>query len=367
MKVLHLSTPASWRGGEQQVAYLTRALSEYKLQQIVLTPQGSELSKRLGGPPPELFYFQHRGLLDSGIARRLSDICRKESVSLVHCHDSRAHSAAVVAATFFGNSIPLVVSRRVDFAISPTPFSRWKYNHKAVKRILCVSEKIRELTAPGLRDPSRLRVVYSGIDTDAYHHLVRSGHLHSELGLDRNTPLVGNLSALADHKDYPTFLRTAAKLLAGGFAGHFVIAGSGPEEASIRALIRSLQLEQRVHLLGFRKEVSKVMKELDLFLMTSATEGLGTIVIEALAAGVPVVATRAGGIPELILHEQCGLLAEPGDAAGLSRHVLRIFGDPALRQQLTENGRRRAEQFSFRRTAAATLDIYREVLNYSRG
>lgn len=367
MKVLHLSTPTSWRGGEQQVAYLAKALSENKLEQIVLSPQGSELSKRLNGLPLQLRYFQHRGLLDFALARRLTEICRSESVSLVHCHDSRAHSAAVMAATFYGNSTPLVVSRRVDFAISPTPFSRWKYNHKAVKRIICVSEKIRELTAPGLRDPSRLRVVHSGIDTDVYNDLVRNGHIHRELGLESNTPLVGNLSALADHKDYPTFLRTAAKLVSEGFDGHFIIAGSGPEEADIRSLINTLKLEKRVHLLGFRKDVAAVMKELDLFLMTSVTEGLGTIVIEALAAGVPVVATRAGGIPELILHEQCGLLADPSNVAELSRHVLRIFGDSELRLLLNVNGKLRAAQFSYRKTAAATLDIYREVLSSSRG
>lgn len=367
MKVLHLSTPSSWRGGEQQVAHLMRALAEKNIDQALLSPHNSELARRTQSLPVVPHHFNKRGLLDSALAIRLRRISREEQITLIHCHDSHAHSAAVIANAFFGNSQPLVVSRRVDFAISSGPFSRWKYNHPSVKRIICVSDKIREITAPGLDNPSLLRVVHSGIDTGIYEGIAATGNLHRELGLPADTPLVGNLSALADHKDYPTFLRCARTLLDKGFKGHFLIAGTGPEEAAIKATIESLNLRGRVHLLGFRKDVPALLAELDLFLMTSKTEGLGTIVIEALAAGIPVVAARAGGIPELILDGECGLLGEIGDAEGLSRLVLRIFEEPALRHKLVEQGRQRAKQFSYRHTAALTLSIYHEVQALSRG
>ena len=144
---------------------------------------------------------------------------------------------------------------------------------------------------------------------------------------------------------------------------HFIIAGAGPEEQTIRTIIREEQLDTHVHLLGFRKDVPQVMKALDVFLITSATEGLGTIILEAFAAGVPVVATRAGGIPELVEDEQTGLSADVGDAAKLAKDILRIFADAALRQRLSERAAMKVQEFTFSGTAAKTKAIYEEVLH----
>ncbi|MBL7923337.1 MAG: glycosyltransferase family 4 protein [Bacteroidia bacterium] len=362
MKLLHVSTPSGWRGGEQQAAYLAEALMEAGLEQIVLCPEGSALSARMQKAGLKVQHFRRRGLLGLALAARIAGICRKEGISLVHTHDSHAHSAAVLSCALFGNTTPLIVSRRVDFAVSDHAFSRWKYNHPSVKRILCVSDTIRRITAPALRDDSVLAVVHSGIDLSRYDPPVRRRKLQAELGLGPGVKLIGNLSALASHKDYPTFLRTAKALLKEGPDFHFIIAGSGPEEASIRQEIADMELQERVHLLGFREDVVEVMQSLYLFLITSVTEGLGTIILEAFAAGVPVVATRAGGIPELVEDGVTGLLADPGDYEGLKQAVLRIFADASLNDKMVQQARLRAADFSFRRTAEKTLQIYREVL-----
>jgi glycosyltransferase involved in cell wall biosynthesis len=251
----------------------------------------------------------------------------------------------------------------VDFPVSSNPFSRWKYNHPAVSRILCVSEEIKRITKPAIRNTSVLEVVHSGIDLERYARPVEQAFdLRRELGLDPNTPLVGNLSALADHKDYPTWIRTARRLSRLDPNMRFIIAGTGPDEQLIRDQILQAGLQDTVFLLGFRKDVERLMQSLDLFLITSKTEGLGTIVLEALAAGVPVVATRAGGIPEMIIDGETGLLAPIGDDNTLAQSVLRIFTDTALRETLVAGGRKKAATFSFRNTAAKTLQAYRAVL-----
>ncbi len=367
MKVLHVSTPASWRGGEQQVAYLATALRDLNVEQRVLTPYDSELSARLAKAGVRCIHFGKRGFLDTGLAQAIRKACRDENISLIHAHDSRAHSGAVMAAALFGNKVPVVVSRRVDFPVSPNPFSRWKYNHPSVKRFLCVSDMIRQITAKDIREPRKLVVVYSGTDTTKYAGRSHRDLLRRELGIAPSSRIIGNLSALADHKDYPTFLRTARLLLDAGLDAHFVIAGKGPEEEKIRQLIAGMQLQERVHLLGFRKDVEEVMLSLDLFLMTSSTEGLGTIIIDAFAAAVPVVATRAGGIPEAITDGVNGLLCPVGDAEALKEAVLRIFGNPDLARRLIGNALERAGEFSFRATAQKTLAIYREVLQEESG
>lgn len=359
MTILHVSTPATWRGGEQQVAYLTSALQQLQIEQVLLCPEGSVLGARMMESNIPVASFTTRGYLDMTLARRISDICKGKHFDFVHCHDSHAHSAAVLSAAWFKNDTPIIVSRRVDFPVSSNPLSKWKYNHPSVKKIICVSDLIRTITAPAIKDVNRLAVVHSGIDLSKYSIASKERILISELGLDPNTKIVGNLSALADHKDYPTYLRTAAEVIKEDPTIHFIIAGQGPEEKRIRKMISALHLGSHVHMLGFRNDIVDVMKSLDLFVLTSKTEGLGTIVLEAFAAGVPVVATRAGGIPEMVEDTVTGLLAEPRHIESLKNATLRILRDPILKNIFVQNALARVQDFSYQATAEKTLEIYR--------
>jgi glycosyltransferase involved in cell wall biosynthesis len=366
MKVLHVSTPVTWRGGEQQAAYLALALHSEGVEEAVLTPKGSALFSRLESSGVDLHTFSSRGLAGIGLALRIAALCRQEGFDLIHVHDSHAHSAAVMAAVIAGCSVPVIVSRRVDFAVSPSLFSRFKYNHPSVRKIICVSHMIREITLPSIRHREKLCVVHSGIDHERYRSVQRDPSFRAELGLPADAILVGNLSALADHKDYPTFLQTARRVLQQKPDVHFIIAGSGPEEDAIRKQIASLGLQANIHLIGFQKDVARVMKSLDVFLITSSTEGLGTIVLEAFSAGVPVVATAAGGIPELVQHDHTGLSAPVRDDSMLADEVLLLLNNTQLRERLVRQALEKAEHFSFRATAAKTLQVYREVLSADR-
>ncbi len=363
MKVLQVSSPLSWRGGEQQAAYLTLALHQAGIETVVLCPEGSVLSEKMKVKAIPVITFRSRGAFNLQLARKISDICRSESIDIIHTHDSHAHSGAVTSALIFGISQPIVVSRRVDFAVSENPFSKWKYNHKSVKKIICVSHAIQDITAPSIKDKSKLCVIHSGTDTGSYDFPLHENPLRKELSIDMGDKIIGNFSALADHKDYPLFLETARALLQRGLAAHFVIAGKGPEEGSIRSFIEKHGLSERIHLLGFRKDIPMLMKSLDLFLITSKTEGLGTIILEAFAGGIPVVATRAGGIPELVENGSTGLLADVGDSEGLQKAVFRIFEEPGLKERIVNNAALKVQEFSFRATAQKTIGIYKQVLN----
>lgn len=363
MKVLHVSTPMSWRGGEQQAAYLAGALKEMQVEVSVMTPLHSALSYRMQEDGIDIINYKSRGVLDLSLAKRIAKVCAHEKFDLIHTHDSHAHSAAVLSAAVFGNKSPVVVSRRVDFAVSSNLFSKWKYNHASIKKIVCVSEMILQITKPAIVDAEKLCVVHSGINTSQYDFNLTENILKKELNLPEDALLVGNLSALADHKDFPTFLKTAKALVEEDERIHIVIGGSGAEESMIRSFIREHQLDSRIHLLGFRKDVAQVMKSLDVFLITSKTEGLGTIVLEAFAAEIPVVATRAGGIPELVNDEATGLLCEIGDVDGLKTAVKRILTDHEFKATLIHNAKIKVQDFSFQATAKKTFQIYQEILN----
>ena len=362
MKVLHVSTPMSWRGGEQQAAYLALALKEMKVEVSMLTPLNSALSVRMLEDGISVINFKSRGVLDLNLAKKIAKVCKEQKIDVIHTHDSHAHSAAILSAAVFNNNTPIVVSRRVDFAVSSNLFSKWKYNHASIKKIVCVSEMILKITAPSINDKNKLTVVHSGINIANYNFSSERNLLKDELNLSQDAILVGNLSALADHKDFPTFLKVAKKVIDANPLVHFIIAGSGDEKNLIDKFIEENKLSSRIHLLGFRKDVEKVMKSLDVFLITSKTEGLGTIVLEAFAAEIPVVATRAGGIQELVSDGVTGLLKEVGDVDGLKEAVQRILSDHELRVKLINNAKMKVQGFSFQATAQKTLSIYQEII-----
>lgn len=359
--VLQLSTASDWRGGEQQVAYLASELKKLDIAQTVLCPATAPLHKYMMQQAVPVVGFAPGMALDLGLARRLARVSRAQGATLVHVHDSHGHTAAVLANTFFGLGLPLVVSRRVDFAIHSGFSARFKYGHRSVRRILCVSDAIREITKAGLRDPSVLRTVRSGVDPARFQGTA-DGSLHRLLGLAAEVPLVGCVAALAPHKDLGTLLHTMATLRDAGSAAHAVVIGEGGLRAELEARRAALCLQERVHFTGFRSDVPKLLPEFDVFLMTSRTEGLGTSILDAFACKVPVVATRAGGIPEIVHHGKSGLLCPVGDAACLADAVQQVLRNGELRAHLLHGAAEVLEAHHPRAVAAATLHEYRAVL-----
>jgi glycosyltransferase involved in cell wall biosynthesis len=356
MRILHVSSAKSWRGGEQQVAYLVNALTKAGVEQQLACREDGELFRRMQGQC-ELIPYKKVSALNLQFAIRLKRYAK--CVDIVHVHDSHAHTAAYIAA-LLGSNTPVVVHRRVDFPIGKSRLSLNKYNHDSIARILCVSDLIKHVVQERLREPQKATTVYSGVDVNRF--APSSSALHELLNIPTTTKLVGNSSALADHKDYPTFLRTAAKVLESHNNVHFVVFGDGEERNTIEQQAKELGIDDKLHLTGFRNDLQKLLPCLDVFFMPSKTEGLGTSILDAFAAKIPVVATRAGGIPEIVLHNKTGLLGEVGNETTLSQHLLRILNDAALSHTLIAGAQTHLASFSVAAMGNKTLSIYREIL-----
>lgn len=361
MKVLHLSSEKGWRGGEQQIAYLLEELGKADVENFVLARRNSEFEAYcrknnipVGGVP-------FKSSVDIRTAKAIKMISLENKIDLVHMHSAKSHSLGVLSAVL-GNPVPLVLSRRVDFVPKDNWFTRWKYNHPAIKKILCVSGKIESIMRDYVADPEKCITVYSGVDL---HRFKKSeeNKLRKEFGIPRDTYIVGNSSALEAHKDYFTFIRTIGILVKKNLPVTGFIMGSGSLEAALRALVGELGLEGKIIFTGYRRDINEVLPCLDIFLMTSSEEGLGTSVLDAFAAGVAVVATAAGGIPEMVRHEVSGLLAPVGDAALLAGNVERLMTDGQLKSAMTEGAARIVKSFSKERTAEKTLAQYLAVLH----
>ncbi len=366
LNILHISTPRTWRGGEQQLAYLLQELPQYGVNNIVLTHQNSVLTH----------YCKKNQITHSALAASfpgkllnplmLKKLCKKNSIDVIHVHDAHAHTLAIYAATIAGNKAPIVVSRRVDFPIKDHWLSRYKYNHPLIKRILCVSNEIKRITIPGIKEPNKLEVVYSGVDTHQFADQTKGQILRSTFQIGEEYWLIGNTSAIAEHKDYFTFVDVAAEAIRQGIKAKFIIIGSGPKEEAVKLYTKTKGLENEVLFTGFRDDAKHLLLELDILLMTSKTEGLGTSILDAMAAHIPVIATQAGGIPEMIQHEVTGLLAPVGASQTLAECIKRLTEERDLIHHLVSNSHQLLiRQFSKEQMAKATFDQYQSVLQKS--
>ena len=365
MKVLHVSTATTWRGGEQQIAYLVAELFKHRIEQFVLFPSGSVTERHFRSLAPPNTSLRRRAGWNPRDAFLLRRVCDGNGIDIIHAHDSHAHSYVVLSAALFGNTIPAVASRRVAFSVGRGAISRWKYNHRSVGAILCVSEFVRSSMRSAVVDARRLEVVHDGIDIEQFMSRI-SPTLRDEYNLPRERILIGNVAEIAPEKDYRTFLRVAERLLDKGLdATFFIVGADGGEERMIRRQIASGQLENRVVLTGFREDVPAILSELDLLLVTSEMEGLCTTVLDAYVAGTPVVATRSGGLPEIVWNQTTGLTAAAGDAAGLADAAQEVLNNEHLRVRLVAEAGRFVRRFSKEKMAERTLNFYHSTISES--
>ena len=355
--VLHISTARSWRGGEQQIAYLALELQKEGWNQHIVCIKEAPLHKWAEEHKIPVLALKKRSSLDLSFAKQIRNYAQSKGLSLLHAHDAHAHGFAVYAKALFGLKAKLIVSRRVDFPVAQPWLRRFKYNHKVVDKYLAVSEAIANILRQSIEDTQKVFTVHSAVDP-AKIEKAEIGQFRQEFPEHHQKFWIGNVAALVDHKDQRTFLQTAAKLLQEQSDLHFFIAGSGELQGELENLSKELGLSDHVNFLGFRENVGALLKDLDCFLFTSKMEGLGTSILDAFAARLPVVATEAGGIPEMVIHEETGLLAPVGNSEALAQEVLRIKESEELRVRLTQAAKHKLKEFSPQEMAKSTIGHY---------
>jgi len=356
---LHIDTARTWRGGQNQVLLTVMGLRARGARaELVAHPHGVLLRRAAEGL--DLIPLAPRHEFDVTSAWKLSRVIRRERPHIVHAHDPHGVAMASMALALLGARAPaLVASRRVDFLLKQNAFSRWK--HRQVRCFLCASEAIRQMLLDQGIEPERLATVHEGVDLP---HVLAAPPLdvHQEFWLPRGAPIVGNVAALAPHKGQ-RYLVDAARIVVGVEPdARFVVLGEGELRSSLEHQIRAMGLEKHVLLPGFRLDVLSLIKGFDLFVMSSVTEGLGTSLLDAMACSRAIVATRVGGIPEVVDDGVSGLLVEPRDAHALAEAILTLLRDPARRRAMGAAGFARVEaRFTADRMVDATLAVYERV------
>ena len=324
---------------------------------LVAHPEG-ELYRR-AAEGPDLVPLAPRNEIDLAAAWRLNRIIKDWTPEVVHAHDPHAVAMAGLALSF-GAPTPrprLIASRRVDFHLQGHSFSQWK--HRQVDGFIAASEAIRRiLIHDGIPD-TRVVVVHDGIDVARIGRLP-AVDLHAEYWLPHGVPVIVNVGALVAHKGQRYLIDAMPLVRRQVPDAHLVIFGEGELRPVLEKQITHLSLAKHVLLPGFREDVLSLVKSADLFVMSSVTEGLGSAVLDAMAMGLAVVGTRAGGIPEAVIPDQTGLLVAPAHPGQLAEAIVLLLKDPAVRRTFGEAGRARVrDRFDVDHLVEGTLTAYR--------
>jgi L-malate glycosyltransferase len=362
VKVLQLSSEKYFRGGERQIAYLISELQKLGVTNIVAGRRHSEFTKYCRKYRIKLYELPFRNSFDIGSAVAIKKICRQEKIDLIHAHSAKSHAIAVTSA-LIGNTTPLILSRRVAFLPKNNWLTRFKYNHSAVKRIICVSHKINEIMRSYVSSPDKCVTVHSGVDLEKFKDSGDRIDLRHEFNIAASTLLIGNTAALEKEKDYFTFIRTIKELISTGTEVTGLIIGAGSMRKELKEFVYSLNIDPYIVFTGFRSDVQQILSSLDVFLFTSEDEGLGTSVLDAFAAEVPVVSTDAGGLPEMVMHMKSGLLAPVKNYKALAKNIQLLQLDNNLRATLIKGALEHLKEFTKEKTAIRTLAVYEEVLS----
>src|SRR5262249_22656961 len=289
---------------------------------------------------------------------------------VIHAHDPHGIAMAALALSIGSGSrsagrLPaLVASRRVDFHLKGNSLSRWK--HRQIDCFIAASEAIRQMLVADGVPAERTVTVHEGIDVE---HVLAAPpvNLHETFFLPHGAPVAGNVAALVPHKGQRYLIEAAHLVVQQVPDARFVILGEGELREHLEKQVHEHHLEKHVLLPGFRTDVLGCIRSFDLFVMSSVTEGLGTSLLDAMAASRPIVATAAGGIPEIVEDDVNGLLVPPRDAPALAAAIVRALKDAPLRGGLGAAGFARVnDRVTVSRMVAATAAAYQRIVSSVR-
>ena len=364
MRTVHLETGRHLYGGGAQVLYLVAGLVARGEDALLVAAEGSGIATEAAarGLPMETLPLSGEG--DLSFIPRFRALLRRTAPELVHLHSRRgADTLGLAAARWAG--IPVVLSRRVDNR-EPPWLARLKYGR--CRRVVAISDEIRRVLLSQGVPGDRVVTVRSAVDPSGIPHQCRDrAAFLSEMEFPEDARVAGMAAQFIRRKGHHVLLEAVPRVLEAVPRARFVLFGRGPLEEEVRQAVTDAGLQDHVRLAGFRRDLPHLLPCLDLLVHPAFTEGLGVALLEAGAAGIPVVGTRAGGIPEVVVHGRTGLLVPPGDAGELAGALGALLGSPERCRAMGQEARRFVEEErSVDAMVEGNLAVYRDVLDEPR-
>ncbi|CAM3372746.1 glycosyltransferase family 4 protein [Halomonas lysinitropha] len=344
MRVTHVNLARGFRGGERQTELLIRALAEEpRIHQQLVCREDSPMRKHLSDVPGLSLITANHQL---GGHRCLGP------TDLVHAHEAKGVHWAWLHHRLTGT--PYVITRRVDTPVQDKALNRLCYRQAACR--VAISRLIQtQLEARGWGSVERIPSAHAGLSADPEKTASWRAAYPGKF-------LVGHAGALVDrHKGQRVLLKAARRLAREAPEVHFLFLGDGADAQALRQESADLT---NVEWLGFKENIADYIAGLDAFAFPSRNEGLGSVLLDVMQLEVPIIASRVGGIPDIIEHETTGLLFPSGDTDALADGLLRIKAEPHLRRRLCRQARERLEDYSPRAMAAAYMRLYQQLVDH---
>jgi glycosyltransferase involved in cell wall biosynthesis len=360
LTVALVSTEPQWHGGEEQARLLADGLRQRGHRVAILARRGGAFAGRMAAEGHAILPFNGSGRSPAAIWR-VRRALRQLRPDVLHANDAHAVTAAGLAS--LGLAIPArVASRRVVFPI------RHALRYRAFcSRLICVSRRVAEVCLQSGIPPRLIRVVHDGVDP----HRIASGDRgrgRRALGVSDADRVLLTVAKLTDAKGHRFLLDAMPAVLARRPESRLFLAGDGELADPLRKQAENLGIQSAVRFLGYRNDVHDLIHAADLFVFPSYMEGMGSTLIDAMLAGVPIITTTAGGIPDVTgssepASEPTAWTVPPCDSGALAAAILQALQSPDQCATLAQRARRRAEQlFTAARMVDATLGVYGDVL-----
>lgn len=367
LKVLHVIGGGEFGGAERHVVTLLRFLDRTIIDARLACLFSAPLAREAKGAGIITEVFAMRGKFDFRQIPGIASYLKREQIDIVHTHGVRANLIGRLAARIAGTPQVVTTIHSVLALDYTQRIDRWinqfceRATRRLTERFVAVSRGLAgELTAAGL-PAEKITVIYNGLDLSQFKQGA-GDKIRAEFGLESGQPVIGVVARLHPVKGHEIFLE-AVKIISGEFpAARFFVIGCGTHRPVLENLTARLMLQDRVVFTGFRQDVADVMAALDMLVVPSLSEGFGLTAVEAMAMGKPVLATRVGGLPEIINDGENGFLVPPGDPGALAERLLFLLMQPKEAARLARAGRNTVEEkFSAELMAAKTAQLYQEL------
>jgi glycosyltransferase involved in cell wall biosynthesis len=367
MRVLHTNFLRGWGGQSNRILEECRGLAQRGWDVLLSVPSGSELARRAraaGLAVDESVSYQAfmRSLLTGDMAK-FRRLVVQWGPDIIHLHGGRDSWIAALALAWRTRPIILRTKHNI-FPIADHPANRWLYG-RFFDGIVCISSAIVEqCAAKRYIAPDRLVLIPSACDVARFVAAAGAREaMRREFGFQPDDVVIVMSGRFRPEKGHDVLLAAAAQVVAAQPRTRFLLLGAGSLQGSVAAELEREGLANAVVVAGFRTDVPECLAAADIAVQPSRSEGLGTAVLEAAAAGLPVVATAVGGIPDIVVHGQTGLLVPPEDPRALAEALIELAGDPQRRAAWGRAGRERvAAHFSVEALVEKTDAYYRRMI-----
>ena len=360
MKIFEISNATNYSGGVAQMIFLSDTLSKKNGFDIsVICPPNSEIYRRS---------CAKKIVVDMGsqisAAVKLAKIVASEKPDIIHCHHPTAHNIALIASYFV--KIPVIMAtRRVSFPIPKLPFYLLKYRLKKNKKLIAVSEKIKQnLLEIGVK-PSKLTVIHSGTDCDKFNPNICGEEIRKEFNIPNDVKVICKIANYSYWKGFNYFLDACKTVAKDVDKIHFLIVGYQTNNAELLKEVKDRRLEHKTTIAGFRDDIPQIIAASNILINASIDgEGISGAIREALAMEKSVVATNIGGNEEIVKNYGTGILIEPKNSSAISEAIMYFIKNPDEVKEMGKNGRKTVlENFSVNAMVSKHEKLYGELMN----